>query len=38
MALAGALEMYRRYGAHPHDVRSSRRGKKREYQPDYAWS
>jgi len=38
MALAGALEMYRRYGSHPKDVRSSRREKKREYVPDYAWS
>ena len=25
MALAGALEMYRRYGSHPHDVRTSRK-------------
>jgi len=38
MALAGALEMFRRYGEHPHDVRRSRRREKREYQPDYAWS
>jgi hypothetical protein len=34
--LRGA-EMYRRYGSHPLDVRTSRK-KKREYQPDYAWS
>ena len=38
MSLAGAVEMYRRYGSHPNDVRSSRKRKKREYQPDYAWS
>jgi hypothetical protein len=38
MALAGALEMYRRYGEHPLDVRRSRRQKKREYIPDYAWA
>ena len=38
MALAGGLEMYRRYGTHPKDVRVSRRREKREYQPDYAWS
>jgi len=38
MALAGALEMYRRYGEHPRDVRVSTRQKKREYAPDYAWS
>lgn len=38
MALAGALEMFRRYGQHPHDVRTSRKRKKREYVPDYAWS
>ena len=38
MALAGVLELYRRYGVHPHDARSSRRGTKRAYQPDYAWS
>jgi hypothetical protein len=38
MALAGALEMYRRYGSHPHDVRTSRKRKKREYVHDYAWS
>jgi hypothetical protein len=38
MALAGALEMYRRYGSHPLDVRTSRKRKKREYVHDYAWS
>ena len=38
MSLAGALEMYRRYGSHPLDVRTSRKRRKREYQPDYAWS
>jgi hypothetical protein len=38
MALAGGLEMYRRYGEHPRDVRLSRRRERREYQPDYAWS
>jgi len=38
MALAGGLEMFRRYGSHPLDVRTSRRREKREYQPDYAWS
>jgi len=37
MALAGALEMFRRYGSHPKDVRISKR-EKREYVPDYAWS
>lgn len=38
MSLAGALEMFRRYGSHPHDARSSRRREKKAYQPDYAWS
>jgi len=38
MALAGAIEMFRRYGEHPLDVRRSRRREKRHYQPDYAWS
>ena len=38
MALAGALEMYRRYGDHPLDVRRSRRREKRQYVPDYSWS
>ena len=38
MALAGGLEMYRRFGSHPRDVRLSRRREKREYVPDYAWS
>jgi len=38
MALAGALEMYRRFGEHPQDVRRSRRREKRQYQPDYQWS
>jgi hypothetical protein len=38
MSLAGALEMYRRYGSHPLDVRTSRKRKKREYVHDYAWS
>ena len=38
MALAGALEMFRRYGEHPKDVRTSRRKEKREYVADYAWS
>jgi len=38
MALAGALEMFRRYGEHPKDVRLSRRREKQEYVPDYAWS
>jgi hypothetical protein len=38
MSLAGALELYRRYGTHPKDVRTSRKRKKREYVPDYAWS
>jgi len=37
MALAGALEMFRRYGSHPKDVRISKR-EKRKYVPDYAWS
>ena len=38
MALAGAIEMFRRFGEHPLDVRRSRRREKRHYQPDYAWS
>jgi len=38
MALCGALEMYRRYGSHPRDVRTSRRRAGRSYTPDYAWS
>jgi hypothetical protein len=38
MSLAGALEMYRRYGSHPLDMRTSRKRKKREYKHDYAWS
>ena len=38
MSLAGALEMYRQLRDHPNDVRTSRKRKKREYQPDYAWS
>ena len=38
MALAGALEMFRRYGHHPLDVRRSRKQEKRKYQHDYAWS
>lgn len=38
MALCGALEMFRRYGVHPHDARSFRRVKRREYVPDYEWS
>ena len=33
MSLAGALEMYRRYGSHPLDVRTSRKRRKREYGP-----
>jgi hypothetical protein len=38
MALAGALELYRRYGSHPRDVRTSRKRKKREYVHDYTWT
>jgi hypothetical protein len=38
MALCGAVEMFRRYGEHPLDVRRSRKREKRQYQPDYAWS
>jgi hypothetical protein len=38
MALAGVLELFRRYGVHPHDARSSRKQRKKEYVPDYAWS
>jgi len=38
MALAGALEMYRRYGHHPQDVRSSRKRRKKGYTADYAWA
>jgi hypothetical protein len=38
MSLAGALEMYRRYGTHPKDVRTSRRREKKEYVADYTWS
>lgn len=38
MALAGGLEMFRRYGTHPRDVRTSRKREKKEYVPDYAWS
>lgn len=38
MALAGALEMYRRYGEHPLDVRRSRRREKKQYVPDNVWS
>jgi len=38
MALAGALEMFRRYGSHPKDVRLSRKKEKQEYVHDYAWS
>jgi hypothetical protein len=37
MALAGAIEMFRRYGQHPRDVRRSRKRTK-QYQHDYAWS
>jgi len=37
MALAGALEMFRRYGHHPKDVRRSQK-RKQKYQHDYAWS
>jgi len=37
MALAGALELYRRYGIHPNDRRSSRK-RKRQYVADYTWS
>ena len=37
MALAGALELYRRYGIHPNDRRSSRKHK-RQYVADYSWS
>jgi hypothetical protein len=37
MALAGALEMYRRYGIHPHDARSFRKNR-RKYVADYEWS
>jgi Terminase large subunit, T4likevirus-type, N-terminal len=38
MALAGALEMFRRYGDHPLDMRRSRRREKRGYVPEYAWT
>lgn len=38
MALAGALEMFRRYGDHPLDMRRSRRRERREYVPDNSWS
>ena len=38
MALAGALEMFRRYGDHPLDVRRSRRREKRQYVPEYSWT
>jgi hypothetical protein len=38
MALAGALEMYRRYGHHPKDVRRSRKRERRGYVPEYAWT
>jgi hypothetical protein len=38
MALAGGLELYRQYGHHPHDARSSRKKQRREYVHDYAWS
>lgn len=38
MALAGALEMYRRFGSHPLDVRRSRRRERRQYVPEYAWT
>jgi hypothetical protein len=38
MALAGALEMFRRYGHHPKDVRRSRKRERRGYVPEYAWT
>lgn len=38
MALAGAVEMYRRFGHHPKDVRRSRRRERRGYVPEYAWT
>jgi hypothetical protein len=38
MALAGALEMFRRYGHHPKDARQSRKREKQGYRHDYAWS
>jgi hypothetical protein len=38
MALAGAVEMFRRYGEHPLDMRRSRKREKRQYVPDYEWS
>jgi terminase large subunit-like protein len=37
MAVAGMIEMYRRYGHHPRDVRRSRKKEKRSYQPEYRW-
>jgi hypothetical protein len=37
MALAGALELYRRYGSHPHDARGHRK-QKRKYVAEYQWS
>jgi hypothetical protein len=38
MSLAGALEMYRKYGFHAADARLTRRRAKREYVPDYEWA
>jgi len=38
MCLAGALEMYRRYGHHERDIRHGQKKRKREYVADYAWS
>jgi len=38
MSLAGALEMYRRYGFHEMDVRRARKREKKEWVPDYEWA
>lgn len=38
MALCGGLEMFRRFGLHPHDARSLRRSRRQEYVADYEWS
>src|SRR5215471_8629570 len=38
MSLAGALEMYRRYGFHEQDVRRTRKREKKVWTPDYEWA
>lgn len=38
MALCGAVEMFRRFGNHPNDVRRSRRRERRQYVPEYSWT